>query len=92
MKGIVIAGQLIKDQLGHRIIDARIDDVVEGNGTTRATSLRRAGRLMWSGSGFMIWKDYVRTDEVTPPPDPTGFPEYFILTAPNGEQKRYNRV
>lgn len=91
MIGTIITDVRIYTAAGSLVMQAQVGDKVEGQGNT-ITRLTRNGVQKLAGTYYLGQTGCVAWDEVTPPPDPTGFPEYFILTAPNGEQSRYNRV
>lgn len=93
MNGTIITDVRIYTAAGSLVMQAQVGDKVEGQGTT-ITRLTRNGVQKLAGTYYVGQTGCVAWDEVTPPPDPepSTFPEYFILTAPNGEQKRYNRI
>lgn len=74
-------------------------EVKAGDKWLRVTYENSTGWVALIHKGFPICKDFKEIAEPDPPPvdtpesiDPTEtFPEYFILEAPTGERKRYDR-
>ena len=93
MNGTIIADVRIYTAAGSLVMQAQVGDKVEGSGNT-ITKLTRNGVLKLQGTYYLGQTGTVAWDEVTPPtdPTPTDFPDYFILTNPEGVQVRYNKV
>jgi len=91
MNGTIIADVRIYTAAGSLVMQAQVGDKVEGNGNT-ITKLTRNGVVKLTGTYYVGQTGTVAWDEVTPPPPPSDFPDYFILTNPQGMQVRYNKV
>ena len=94
MNGQIIADVTVYFASGGIAIGAKVGDKVEGQGMT-ITKLTRAGNVKLPVGDYRLpVSGCVAWDEVTPPPDPTptDFPDYFILTNPEGVQVRYSKV
>lgn len=87
-KGVTLVG----DELWTAPADGL--EVKAGDKWLRVTHGQLTGWTALIHKGYAICKDFKEISEPTPPvyPVPTEtFPEYFILEAPTGERKRYDR-
>lgn len=96
--GTIIFPTVVKDTSGRIVIDARLNDRVEGNGTTVITKLTRSGVVKYSGYAYMTWTGFVKIDgAVEPPPEPPveagSFPRRFkLINTDNGTSADYVKV